>query len=227
MKEQLQSREIEPSEKSWDRLYSKLDANQESKKLTKYWWLGIAAAVAVGIFIGSVIFKNPVNTEPEIVETPTQINSEETRLVDSEENNAETIAEKPHISEIKKSVIRAEKVAHTFSNSEKPALVPERSEEMKPIHKDFIEPETRESNYEIAEINVGKQEYSVEKEVDDLLAQAQREIILDQSYNQNVVNSEDLLQDVEADIDRSFRNEVFEMIKTGFSNIKIAMAEKK
>ena len=58
MKERLEERTIEPTMAAWDRISSKLDAEQGSKKNKRMWWLSIAASFVGGALIAILFFQN-------------------------------------------------------------------------------------------------------------------------------------------------------------------------
>jgi len=64
--------------------------------------------------------------------------------------------------------------------------------------------------------------------IDALLLQAQKEITLKKLYNVStrVVDADLLLQDVEADLDQSFRTKVFETLKASYNTVKTAVAQR-
>ncbi|OUS00467.1 hypothetical protein A9Q86_10880 [Flavobacteriales bacterium 33_180_T64] len=65
-------------------------------------------------------------------------------------------------------------------------------------------------------------------EIDNLLKKAQKEILRDHMYNEatRTVDAEALLQDVEADLETSFRTKVFESLKSSYKTVKTAVAER-
>lgn len=65
-----------------------------------------------------------------------------------------------------------------------------------------------------------------ESEIDSLLKQAERDILKQRIYNQTTrtVDADALLQDVEADLDQSFREKVFDNLKSSFNSVKTAVA---
>ena len=65
-------------------------------------------------------------------------------------------------------------------------------------------------------------------EIDALLNAAQKEIELKKLYNEatNKVDANALLQSVEDDLERSFRARVFEMLRSGYQELKTAVAER-
>ncbi|MCB0445367.1 MAG: hypothetical protein KDC68_06915, partial [Gelidibacter sp.] len=64
--------------------------------------------------------------------------------------------------------------------------------------------------------------------IDALLNQAQKEITLQKLYNEDVktVDANALLQDVETDLQQSFRDKVFEALQTSYDKVKTAVAQR-
>ncbi|MDH7445187.1 hypothetical protein [Aquimarina sp. 2201CG14-23] len=65
-----------------------------------------------------------------------------------------------------------------------------------------------------------------DEEVETLLRKAQNEITTQQILKSNTVNASALLLDVESELDESFKNRVFEALKTGFEKLKTTVAER-
>ena len=67
-----------------------------------------------------------------------------------------------------------------------------------------------------------------EAEINALLDQAQKEIALHKLYNESTkkVDANALLQDVEADLEQSFRDRAFKAIKLGYNYVKTTVAER-
>ncbi|WP_299603046.1 hypothetical protein [uncultured Aquimarina sp.] len=65
-----------------------------------------------------------------------------------------------------------------------------------------------------------------DKEIEALLLKAQHEITTQQILQSNTVNASALLLDVEAELDESFKDRVFEALKTGFEKLKTTVAER-
>lgn len=65
-------------------------------------------------------------------------------------------------------------------------------------------------------------------EIETLLKQAERDILRERIYNETTrtVDADALLQDVEDDLEQSFRTKVFEGLKSGFESVKTAVAER-
>ncbi|GAA0718111.1 hypothetical protein GCM10009430_15850 [Aquimarina litoralis] len=65
-----------------------------------------------------------------------------------------------------------------------------------------------------------------DKEIEALLLKAQHEITTQQILQSNTVNASALLLDVESELDESFKDRVFEALKTGFEKLKTTVAER-
>ncbi|WP_299338235.1 hypothetical protein [uncultured Psychroserpens sp.] len=65
-------------------------------------------------------------------------------------------------------------------------------------------------------------------EIEDLLKAAEKDILRQRIYNETTrtVDADALLQDVEEDLEQSFRTKVFESLKSNFKTVKTAVAER-
>ncbi len=66
-----------------------------------------------------------------------------------------------------------------------------------------------------------------EDEINMLLLKAQREITTKKIIKQNTVSASALLQGVEEELDETFKERVYEALKTGFQKVKTTVAERK
>ena len=82
----------------------------------------------------------------------------------------------------------------------------------------------------VAKVEALKKEQSTvsDAEINALLDRAQKEIALHKLYNEatNKVDAMALLQDVEADLEQSFRARAFKAIKAGYHYVKTSVAER-
>ena len=67
-----------------------------------------------------------------------------------------------------------------------------------------------------------------DSDINALLEEAQKEIKLNRLYNETngVVDANALLQDVEAELNQSFRSKVFEALKSSYNSVKTAVAQR-
>ncbi|WP_074408478.1 hypothetical protein [Aquimarina megaterium] len=63
-------------------------------------------------------------------------------------------------------------------------------------------------------------------EINRLLLKAQREISTEKILKSSTVSASNLLEDVEAELDETFKQRVFEALKTGFQKVKTAVVER-
>lgn len=234
IKEKLEERTMTPSADAWNKLSERLDANQNKSNNKMYLWFGIAASF-IGILFLVTIFSKTEESVPVIVNNP----------------NTEIQGHSVDLSTVAKDTVKVEeqsvdKTIQETKNKRKNEIIPKYEE---PI---IIAQEAPENSIKLKKANnQPKKELSFEdqkieeviakvndlmtlnKEVTDddievLLLEAQRSInkqrIIDQSTG--VVDADLLLQDVETELDQSFRSKVFEAIKTSFGTVKTAVAQR-
>lgn len=233
IKKALEEREINPSLKSWEELRSRLDANQK-KKTPIYWYLGLAASFVAGILIVSLLFNtktqldNPVVVEEQFV-APTEIKNElpvfdtiekETEISDS--NVSKRVEEitvkekesgnKPETKPNENLVTDSAVVQSTVENEE--ALLNQKIEEV------IAQVSSREA----------EQDSMTASEIDEMLANATAEILKEKQkdiyHDQGYVSATDLLNEVEYELEQSFREKIFEMLKEGFNKTRTAVANR-
>lgn len=230
IKSQLEQRTIEPSPKSWEQLRSKLDKN--NKKTTPlYWWTGIAASFLVGILLMGVFVDSENGTINNIVnEDSTEPNTEAifNPIVDS--NSLEIENQKTDVST---SIVETQNEKHfdkeitntTKSKNEKSApkevFLPEISESITQI-------ESQQEKVIIDEIiaNIKPGKAVSDDEIDALLNEAFAKISKENIQSNPVITSSDLLEDVEGEIEESFRERVFEILKEGLQLSREAVANR-
>lgn len=245
IKDKLENRRLNPSTDAWDKLSERLD-NQEKKKNNKpVWWLGIAASVIGVLFVVSQ-FINKVEDviEPVIVDTPEKIENKQIEplvLSEKEQSQEELVDRKTHEkSEYKKILKEKTAIINSMKANEPETAVA--INEIKKEEKDItnaksIEVIKEELSFEeqkvkdlVAKVNALKDDNVTvtDADIDLMLLEAQKEIRLNKIINETtgVVDADALLQDVEADLDQSFRSKVFEAIKSSYSSVKTAVAQR-
>lgn len=222
IKNQLEQRTMEPSAKSWEQLRSKLDKKDKKNIPVYYWWIGVAASFVGGILLVSLIFnKSPDNSQIQVTENNTEIILDtEEKLLGKPLQMIESITNQDIKAEEK---IKPKKVDQPVSENT-PEMVVEPSgakkvleEKLQPFEIDGAIAETAEK---IKITNVK------EAEVDSLLKKALAEISERRSQNTEVISANQLLEEVEFEVERSFRERVFELLKDGFNISKDALANR-
>ena len=243
IKNKVQQREIAPSDDAWNRIAEQLPP-EEKRGRKPIVWYSIAASF-VGILIATLYFTK--TTEPELV-TPAAVvisqgeNAEENpQLAKPEKDPMETgqeeaIASSPSTQEnIRQSPsVREEESVVTMHDKElESALVasaenkerkdPDRVEQREDV---FIQEKITEV---VAEVRLLEQnnEALTEAEVDSLLRKAQNELLKERLFKtDNSVDAVALLNEVETELDQSFRDQIFDRLKTGFMKVRTALADR-
>lgn len=230
IKSQLEQRTVEPSPKSWEQLRSKLDKN--NKKTTPlYWWTGIAASFLVGILLMGVFVDSDNGTINNIVnEDSTEPNTEAVinPIVDSnlhQMENQETDASNSIIETQNKKPFHKEITNLNKSKNEKSAPKEEFSPE---ISESITQIESQQEKVIIDEIiaNIKPGKAVSDDEIDALLNEAFAKISKENIQSNPVITSSDLLEDVEGEIEESFRERVFEILKEGLQLSREAVANR-
>lgn len=243
-KEKLEKREITFSSEAWTKLSKRLDeVEHSSNKNNKYWWLAIAASIIGVVFVVSQFLKTNTNVEiPVIVDTPKKVvipetiaNIEQQAIIDTLIIAIEKVAPK-NISK-KEKIIEASvnKELEIIESQPKIAVAKENKRIKKEItgqeeEKQAVAFENEKAN-ELADAIFKMSETTSgisNTDIDSLLKQAQREILLNRMKNEDklAVDAAILLQEVEYELDTSFRDKVFKALKNGYGSVKIAIVQR-
>lgn len=238
IKQKLEERTIKPSVNAWDKLSQKIDKQNKGSKSKFIWWLGVAASI-VGILFVSLFFlgkSENQSSEIEIVDTPIFIEETSTKEgsqieviatnetePESESKNQNTSQENQIIklkSTINKQEIQAKKELVASNSSTKTKDINRISLIKEELETQVVTIEhAPESNLDI--------DKSIDSEIDLLLKNAQQNITTKRMVEtSSVVSASSLLEDVEMDLERSFRDKVFETVKSGYKTVKTAVAER-
>ncbi len=235
IKKHLNEREIRPSEGAWDILSAQLPEVAPKKK-NPFFWYGVAAAFIGVLLVAALFFKSkrmPIKTEIEVVEAPRELNNDPKK----EEVLVSPIKEKDNFAESDKEKLRKE---------DGPAAIPTKGvidRETRFVLSEGVSSDGSSQTLDlktehliaakVAELAVqvelleGSDLQVTDAEVDSLLRQAQREILSEEIFNeQGKVDAMALLDEVENDLDRTFREQIFESLKTGFHKVRTAVADR-
>jgi len=240
IREKLDSREISPSAGSWDKLNEQLDKKESSGKNNK-WWISSIAAIFVLALCGIIylnmnrsVESNIVNT-PEIqrpsenaaeeFENPVQVAEQQT----TEESQAQPQSKSQYIQKA-----ASEDSRSTLNNKEQIASV--EVEEI--INREPLKTATPASFQELKiseEVNKVLAEVSrlesqngdvSDTEVEALLNKAIATIENENMQKSSEISADALLADVEAEVYESFKEKVFEIVKTGYQKAAVAVSNK-
>ncbi|PKP25878.1 MAG: hypothetical protein CVU03_05970 [Bacteroidetes bacterium HGW-Bacteroidetes-2] len=232
IKNKLEQREILPSPKSWEQLREQLDTN-DKKSTISFWSIGIAASILAGILVASLVFTNITSQKkPMLVETNQEApikNKQQIVIANDVKTTKKTYVNHP----VKISKVKTTKkaiVSQENENSTTPLLV---LEEVEVLQKTMPE-EMLHINQKIEEIlsNIAEQDLKnttlTDAEVDSLLLEAATKIWKNNraSPNSAGITAFSLLNSVEEELDQTFRERIFEMLKDGFLKTKEAVANR-
>lgn len=243
IKSKLDTRLITPSSKSWQRISTELKSEQAPKKFG-YFWLGIAASVAVVIGVAIFYMGNEEKiapASPVLVQKPEvdTIHKEEELILTDQNKSINGIVLKDEIEQDAK--VEKQEIAAFTKNStsdvikqglEDDAIVAEvNQQESKAIEipSQFSEAVLDEKIAEVvAQVALLEQSSEVsDVEVDSLLRNAQEAIFREQLFKQDQsVDAMVLLAQVEEELDQSFRDQIFQSLKTGFLKVRTAVADR-
>ena len=241
IKDTLEKRTLQPSKHAWEKLSNRLDNEENKSNNRSYLWLGIAASIVGVVFIVSQFLNNDINikTNTKVVTTPKEVIQQEgtvkTALEGIEKVHIETVNEdvKEVNKKFKTKKAEAKKLINTNSlNKTKIAISRENIPQVQQIEitNQALTFEEQKIQEVVAQVNVLKQNNKkvTDADIDALLQEAQKEIKLNRLVNETsgVVDANLLLQDVEAELDQSFRNKVFEAIRSSYNSVKTAVAQR-
>ena len=235
IKKQLNERKINPSDNAWDKISGQLPV-AENNNSNKFFWYGLAAAF-IGILIVSSLYFNAsdesIESGIQIVETPNEPvvipNTEDVVIKQNAVEEKIAISDKASIKDAKKPKVQVETDldynAQIASNDNvndkviKADAVPNGKEQL--INAKIAEIVAQVNLLENSNLPVSS------IEVDSLLRQAQQEILTDKIFNQEgKVDAMALLNEVEGELDQTFREQIFETLKAGFQKVKTAVADR-
>ena len=239
IKEKLEKRTIKPSENAWNKLDTKLELIQDKKSDTLFWVLGIAASIIGVLWLVTPFFNNDIEkTTPIIVDTKTIKIKEITNPIIEEEiviieNKLDTIETATSLSVIKSetkkrrtSKILKEEFMISESKGQKIEIV---VNQKKFNQNQLIIEEQKATNLAAEIIKLKTKKYTIsDADIDALITKVQKELALNKIYseNNNTVDANLLLQDVEADLNKSFRSKVFEALKINYENVVTTVSER-
>lgn len=247
IREKLQEREIQPSQTAWSKLDNQLG---ESDRKSPFIWYAIAASFIGIIIVASFVFTKDksatdlveedltekIDTEApsEIIENKeaekriTSIPSENVAVENVNEKKKETIAPQKHI-KVKQSFQQKETperaVAIAETNNEKKAS---EVKEVNSVLKNDQLLEKAKIEEVVAQINAIQEKNKIvtTQEIDALLLNAQRELQTQRILSNPKVDATALLEDVEFEVERSFRDKIFNALGQGFNKVRTAVTDR-
>lgn len=238
IREKLENRELKPSPDAWKKLEAQLDKKQPKKKTVGWYYL--AASVAV-ILIVSSIFLNQST-----VEVDNKIVTENALEKD------EVIEVKPEIVSDFSSPLKEKKASEEVKTEKQPKQTTENLKPLPPQKESEIDKKIRKSealadlpkeetpipeedkifNIKVKEVVASvkslqnRNDEVTAEEVETLLNNARRDIQTQRILSSPKVDATALLQEVEWELEKSFRDKVFDALGEGFQKIRTAISQR-
>jgi hypothetical protein len=224
-REELNQRTIEPSDKAWDRLDAMLSVAEEKKPKKKKRWLYVAAGLIGFLLVGTFFFNQNKNT----VETPVN-------TVVVKENVKTDSVQKPVLNTIdssKTEIAISEKPSIQNSNKKEEKISNKKSNQLVKNEKNQIAESSIiiKNNQENQSLNNQNPivETSKNESVDQLLNSAEKTVVAENSAKPKTkikVNANDLLNQVDGELELSFREKVITKVNKNYQTVKVALANR-
>lgn len=227
VKATLESRRLQPSPNAWEKLSNRLDENTKASSNNKFWYLGIAASI-IGVLLVSIPFFKADPIIPKIVVNPTDDSNPSIKIPVETVNVSNTkdvivLSEqqpKPSTQNVKLPDIKS-----TITVVKTPVLPKQAIVQPKTLN--FEEQKIQDLVAKVEDLKSKNQEITNEM-IETLLLEAEKEIRIKRLINTKttVVDANTLLEEVETDLDQSFRSRVFDAIKASFGTVKTVIAQR-
>lgn len=225
-KEQLNSREIKPSEMAWSKLDAMLTVAEKPK--TKFPWLFIAASFVGFLLIGTVFFKGFETIKidkgnPVVLEEKTDRNNLE---------EPEIINEDVLPSRVQKTTIEVHKVVADNNNLKKqPKRLDNKEEEVLIINKskenDAIVNSSENKNYQSTSVNKYISAEKLLAEVTNTKFEPKAtDKTLEKTRKAISINPNSLLSNAETELNQSFRESALDKFNKNFNAIKTVLVNR-
>lgn len=240
LRDKLKERDIKPSENAWTKIAKGLEQEEKPKKRkTPYYAI---AACLIGLLMATVWFvkeASETGSTPQIVDVETKVDSELNIVKPEIESNLEQLVETT-IEEVEKQESLAPLPKYKDNSltrqrlvtKEIPAVIVQSEAKKGPIFNDS----TQEHTQIDAKLSGVMQELALleknnvvvtDAEVDALLRKAQQEILTEKAIQAGIsVDAMALLMEVEDELDRTFRDQIFDNLKKGYLKLKTAVADR-
>ncbi|UII80719.1 hypothetical protein [Flagellimonas sp. CMM7] len=233
IKERLEERKLTPSVQAWDKVSAKINIDEKPKQ--KGWYLYAIAASFIGILFVSIFFFKSEEPKENTIQVVEESNTKEEQIQAKTDNVSFQNVEPTKSTVVEtNSNNNTEERSKGFNINVLPRQTKVAQETVKePLQDSFL----KESNSLIAQkVNevVAQVEFLEntnaevsDAEIDSLLRTAQRQILSEQLFTESgSVDAMALLSEVEIELDDSFRDQIFDALKDGYSKLRTAVADR-
>ncbi|MFC4096484.1 hypothetical protein [Euzebyella saccharophila] len=237
IRKKFESRRLTPSAGAWDKIEGQLGSPSAHKPTYYYRW-GVAAAFIAFLLISVLyVIEKDSATLPveEVVVRPQRKAEEKVDDVVAGSDEGERATVKPTFEQVveispEKASKKTEVKPFDFKDEEVIAVVEEVNLEEKVSELDtnhlLINAKVEELIAHVAILETDK-ETLTDSEVDSLLKEAQNEILNSKiTESSGSVDAMALLADVETELDKTFRDQLFDALKDRFIKVRTALADR-
>ncbi|PCE63367.1 hypothetical protein [Sediminicola luteus] len=240
IRKRLEDREIKPSNEAWDKIASELNTDRDQTSNNR-WLFYLAAAMLAGVLVwygsrGSE--EMPKGTEQIVNQAVKDINSK--NEIKSEPLNEEQVkTEEALVGSSPEAAVKKELKLAVDQQAPETKKLPTTETQPQladngPENEKLPEALRPQVDQKVQEVLLAVQDWEVQHktevtdtELDSLLKKARNEILADRILDaSNKVDAMALLQEAEYEMDRSFRDKVFEALKDGYTKVKTAVADR-
>jgi hypothetical protein len=245
IKDTLEKRTVTPSAGAWSQLSQRLEADETQNKKPLFWWFGIAASIAALAFVSIMNF-NTTNEEPTIENTIVEQQTED--VINVKPSKISLLKEAKQVAKSDgKTTIEDQKQPtklQLIPSKKNTVIVPERETELVSAEKVEIKTKPRkevtdeeitkllnEAKFKsvVAELQKVKEETNATvtyREIDSLLKMASRGLFkVRVPLKETIIADADvLLQLVEDEVDQSLTSRIYEALRSGLKDVKVAVA---
>lgn len=224
IREKLGKREIQPSLQAWDRLDAMLSVQESKVTKESFPWMRIAAGVVFFLGVGYFIFSS--NTETTKEDNPNVV------VVDDSKSSSNKEIETTNKDLIKSSetILDEKNLPIVYSESKSSALKNDRNaEELKKNHNDETL-HTPINRSEIAYIDVKNEEKTFENKTEEKNISESKQVIAEVKTSTEKpklkIDPNSLLDQVDGEIQLTFRQKVMKTVTKGYKETKEAVASR-
>ncbi len=231
----LKDREIMPTSNAWKRIAEQVDVDAAQKK-KGYFWYGIAASFVGLVILGFFYIMAP---QTSVVKVSTIVDPSKQNGVPSLKDSIQIAVKEIEKGEIKNaefdsSIVTEEQAIVHLESHRKPVNTNDKGNGVNTAGKEGIKSEIdQDIEIKIAEV-MGKvdqlesnKSLVTDAEIDSLLRAAERELLASKIFEkESNSDATALLNEVENELNQSFRSQIFESLKSGFLKARTAVAER-
>ena len=214
-REKLNNRTIEPSDKAWDRLDAMLSITENKKSKKKNKWFYIAASFVGFLLVGTFFF----NQKEQTIKVP--------QSVVVEDNIKKESVVKPALNSvdaIKTVIASSEQTSVPNSNNKQKSNTTLKNESNQVAESSIIIKNNQEKQSIPNQNQISKNE-----NIDQLLNNSEKAVVAENSAKQKSkvkINADDLLNQVDGELELSFREKVISKVNKNYQTVKVALANR-